>query len=339
MPRAAIIIVTFNSRKFYERLSRSIEALRFRDFQLIVWDNGSRLDQRPLPEDFPTGTTVIQSEENLGFAAANNRAAASVDSEFIVLLNPDAFPEPDWLGELVAAASAWPQAAAIGSTQIMDESPEHFDGVGDCYHAAGIPWRGGYGLPVSELPQGGYETFSPCAAAALYRRGAWRDAGGFEESFFAYCEDVDLGFRLRLAGWTIRQAPKAIVRHVGGGTSGKRSEFAVYHGTRNRLWTYVRNMPIALIIVTLPMHAAMTIAFLAISPFRGTGRATWRGVADGLLGLGAVLRQRRVTQAKRKSSGARIAASLIWTPKYMLRRSAPALVQSSTQKSGNAAGA
>lgn len=327
MPSAAIIIVTFNSRKFYERLSRSIEALRFRDFQLVVWDNGSRPDQQPIKEDFPAGAKIIRSEENIGFAAANNRAADCVDAEFIVLLNPDAFPEPDWLGELIAAAAAWPEAAAIGSTQLMDESPGHFDGAGDCYHAAGIPWRGGYGLPVAQLPPEGYETFSPCAAAALYRRGAWRDAGGFEESYFAYCEDVDLGFRLRLRGWTIRQAPKAIVRHVGGGTSGKRSDFAVYHGTRNRLWTYVRNMPTGLALLTLPLHVAMTLAFISVSPFRGTGSATWRGVRDGLLGLGSILRQRRAIQAKRKSSSSRIAASLTWNPMYMLRRSTPALVR------------
>ena len=136
---------------------------------------------------------------------------------------------------------------------------------------------------------------------------------------------MDLGFRLRLSGWTIRQAPKAIVRHVGGGTSGKRSHFAVYHGTRNRLWTYVRNMPPALAALTLPMHMAMTFAFLAISPFRGTGRSTWKGVVDALRGLDAVMRQRRLIQKMRKASGRQIAAALLWNPAWMLRRSAPVL--------------
>ncbi|MGE3302313.1 MAG: glycosyltransferase family 2 protein [Hyphomonadaceae bacterium] len=317
--RAGIIVVTYNSRAFFPRLKAALEA-QTAPYDLIVWDNASAPAQRPLAEDVPAGARLVQSEENLGFAVANNRAAAMLECEFIVLLNPDAFPELDWLAELIAAAERYPRAAAFGSTQIdaMDET--RFDGLGDCYHAAGIPWRGGYGLARGDAAPREGETFSPCAAAALYRADAWRAAGGFDESFFCYCEDVDLGFRLRLAGHAVMQAPRAIVAHVGGGSSSKRSDFAVFYGTRNRLWTFVKDMPPALFWALLPAHAAMTCAFLCVSPFRGTGKATWRGVAAGLKGLPAIWRARRTLQRQRKTSLAALARALAWSPRAMLRR-------------------
>jgi N-acetylglucosaminyl-diphospho-decaprenol L-rhamnosyltransferase len=321
--RTALVVITYNTRKFFARLFESIAAQTDQNFQLVVWDNGSRKAERPLAADFPDRTVIVQSEENIGFASANNRAAKLVESEFIVLLNPDAFPEPDWLAALVEAAKRWPDAGGVGSSQIMDEDPTRYDGLGDCYHAAGIAWRGGYGWPRRPLLNEGIETFSPCAAAALYRRTAWDAVGGFDEQFFAYCEDVDLGFRLRLAGWRIRQATRAIVRHVGGGASGKRSDVAIFYCTRNRLWTFAKCMPAGLAWLLLPAHVAMTFAFLGISPFRGTGLATWRGVGAALIGIAAVLRTRRDVQRCRKASTVALARAFTWNPIRLVRRHPP----------------
>lgn len=316
--RAGIIVVTYNSRAFYPRLKASIEALKT-PHRLIVIDNASAPDQRPSPPDLPAHAELIQSETNLGFAAGNNFAAGRLDTEFIVLLNPDAFPDPDWLAQLIGAADRHADGGAFGSTQIDAEHEDRFDGLGDCYHAAGVPWRGGYGATRGAPPEEG-ECFSPCAAAALYRAEAWRALGGFDERFFCYCEDVDLGFRLRLAGWRIFQIPDAIVRHVGGGSSGKRSDFAVFYGTRNRLWTFVKDMPGALFWLMLPAHIAVTALFLSVSPFRGTGPATWRGVGAGLKGLPEFLRARRETQKARKASIGVLARALAWSPVAMARR-------------------
>ena len=321
--RVALLVVTFNSRKYFARLSKTISEQTEQGFRLVVWDNGSRAEERPHAEDFPSGAIIVQSEENLGFAAANNRAAELINSEFVVLLNPDAFPEPGWLAALISAANHWPKVGAFGSTQLMDDEPERFDGLGDCYHATGLPWRGGYGWSRCALNKEGFETFSPCAAAALYRREAWREASGFDETFFAYCEDVDLGFRLRLAGWSIRQAPQAVVRHVGGGTTGKRSDFTIFYGTRNRLWTFVKCMPSALLLILMPAHLVMTLVFLFITPFRGTGRATWKGFREALLGIGPIITARRNVQKSRRASTLSIAAALTWNPFAVLRRSPP----------------
>lgn len=322
-PLAAIVVVTFNSRPFFARLRAALEAQTEQRFHLIVWDNASRDAQRPHPADFP-GATIEQSERNLGFAAGNNHAADEVTAPYLFLLNPDAFPEPDWLERLLEAAEAHPEAGAIGATQISAEDPALYDGLGDCLSISGAPWRGGYGWRRDRIEARDGETFSVCGASALYRLAAWRAAGGFDESFFCYGEDVDLGFRLRLMGWTCRQAAAARVHHVGGASSGKRSAFAVYHGTRNRLWTFVKCMPAPLIWLFLPLHLAMSAAFLLVSPFRGTGPATWRGIGDGLKGLKVVWEARKAVQSQRRASIGSIAAALSWSPWAMIRR-APVL--------------
>ena len=319
-PRVVVIVVSFNSRVHFPRLRASLEAQKAR-FDLIVFDNASEPVQKPTLNDFPARALILQSERNLGFAAANNRAASLVKAPYIALLNPDAFPEPDWLSRLLAAAERHPRAGVIGSMQLSAEDPSQYDGLGDCYHASGLAWRGGYGHPLTvEPPQG--EPFSACAAAALYRAEAWREAGGFDESFFCYCEDVDLGFRLRLLGWGVAQAQDAVVAHVGGASSGRRSPFAVVHGTRNRTWTFVKNMPGALFWLLAPAHVAMVLALLLISPLRGVGAPTWRGLCAALAGLGPVWRERRRVQAARKASLGEIAAALTWSPTPALKRAA-----------------
>lgn len=329
----ALIVVTYNSAVHFSRLRKAIDAQTFRNFALIVWDNASRPDQQPSPADLPDGARLVQSEENLGFAAANNRAADLVASKYVALLNPDAFPNANWLETLWTAAESAPHAGAFGSTQIMSEDENRFDGLGDCYHAAGVPWRGGYGWPRRQ-PARTYGTFSACAAAALYRREAWREAQGFDERFFAYCEDVDLGFRLRLLGWPSIQIGGAIVRHVGGASGGgRRSAFAVFHGTRNRLWTFVKCMPGILLWALLPAHILVTVVLLAISPFRGAGRATWRGVWSGLAGLRPILADRRSLHARRKTSLRALAKALTWNPLDMARRAPPKGAQGALQVS------
>ena len=144
------------------------------------------------------------------------------------------------------------------------------------------------------------EVFAPCAAAALYRRAAFEEIGGFDERFFCYFEDVDLGFRLRLRGHRCVYVPDAIVRHVSSALSGYRSDFAVYHGERNAVWTFVKNMPGPLFWFYLPQHLALNLAALGYYPWRGQGRVVWRAKRDAMLGLPAALRERRAVQQQRR---------------------------------------
>jgi GT2 family glycosyltransferase len=218
----------------------------------------------------------------------------------VALLNPDALAEPRWLERLVAAASASP-AAAFASRQMMRGSPGILDGAGDAYHSSGLAWRRRYGAALGAGDLEPREVFSPCAAAALYRAVAWREVGGMDESYFCYFEDVDLGFRMRLAGHSCVYVPDAVVEHVGSATTGGRhSEFAIYHGHRNLVWTFVKDMPGAAFWLLLPLHLALNLVSIAWFALRGRGPALLRAKRDAIAGLPRAWRARRAVQATRR---------------------------------------
>ncbi len=171
--------------------------------------------------------------------------------------------------------------------------------------------------------------FAPCAAAALYRREAFEQAGGFDETYFCYFEDVDLGFRLRLLGHRSLYVHDAVVRHVSSAVSGYRSDFAVYHGERNMVWTFVKDMPAPLFWLYLPQHVALNFAALAYYTWRGQGPAIWRAKRDALRGLGSALRQRALVQRKRRASAKAIRRALSHgvTRPYVARYTSESLVQ------------
>ncbi|RZI97801.1 MAG: glycosyltransferase family 2 protein, partial [Rubrivivax sp.] len=160
-----------------------------------------------------------------------------------------------------------------------------------------------HGQPLSARAQMPGEIFAPCAAAALYRTEVLRELGGFDESYFCYMEDLDLGFRVRLRGHTIRYVPDAVVHHVGSVSSGGRlSDFAVYHGHRNAVWTFVKNMPGALFWLALPLHLAANLAMVLRFVRLGQGRVILRAKRDALRGLRRVWSERRAVQGAREAS-------------------------------------
>lgn len=319
-PLATIIVVTHNSARWRERQMAALAAQTEQRFRLVVVDNASRADERPhvsaLP---PAASCIIQNETNLGFAAANNVGATDAQTPYLVLLNPDAFPEPGWLAALIAAAERHPRAGAIGSTQIRANDESLFDGTGDVMHASGLAYRSNYGCVRGATPPEG-ETFAVCAAAMLLRREAFEAVGGFDARYFCYFEDVDLCFRLRLAGWRIVQSPDAVVAHVGGGVLGARSAFGDFHGARNRLWTFVKDMPAALFWPLFPLHVLASLFAVSAPVLQGRGFAAWRGFIAGFAGLGAMWAARAQIQRKRSANAGDIARALAWNPFVFIRR-------------------
>jgi GT2 family glycosyltransferase len=278
---------------------------------LLVIDNS---EERELQGLELCGMEVLRADGNIGFATGNNLGIATALSDFVVLVNPDAFPDPTWLEYLLDAAARYPECAAFGSLQLFDENPEVLDGLGDAYHPSGVFRREGNGQRRAEYgnlqPR---EIFSPCAAAALYRRDALLAVGGFDEDFFCYGEDVDLGFRLRLAGWKSMLVPDAVVRHVGSASSGgQRSDFASYHGHRNMVWVYVKNMPGLLFRLFLPLHILANIASVIVLSLRGQGKVAWRAKRDAIKGLPKMWKKRKAIQAKRVASIWDILRALSW---------------------------
>lgn len=318
-PVISVIIVNYNSGPRLKRCLAHLQAQSFRNFETLVVDNASTDDS--LVQARGVDFQLIEAGENLGFAAANNLAVKSVRGEWLAFLNPDAYAAPEWLEALIKATSAYPGVDAFGSTQIDDKDRDKVDGAGDVYHAFGLAYRGGFGRPVSGLPPEG-ECFAPCAAASMIRRETFAALGGFYEPFFCYSEDVDLGFRLRLSGGRSVQLRGAIVYHEGSGVTGRRSDFTVYHGHRNRIWTWYLNMPLALLIATAPFHLLLDLALLVQSAARGDGAAYLRGLRDGYGGLARLSAERRRRQQARQASTGEIARAMTWSPLKLLRRAA-----------------
>ena len=294
-----VVIVNKNAGPHLAHALESLERQTIAPQRIIVVDNASddgSLDG--LDARFPS-VEIVRSPENLGFAAANDLAARMCDDcAFVALLNPDAFPEPDWLETLLAAAAAHPECAVFGSRLVLAEDGGTLDGTGDQYHVSGTAWRRDQNAPATvERAEG--ETFSACAAAALYRRDAFLAAGGFDESFFCYYEDTDLAFRLRLAGHGCLYVPGAVARHVGSATTGLLSAFTIYYSSRNQVWVYAKNMPRPLFWLYLPQHLLVNVLTTLSYALKGQGRAALRGKRDALRGLGSVLAQRRRIQAAR----------------------------------------
>lgn len=298
-----VIIVNWNSGRFLQECLRSLSRQALQPDQVLVVDNGSTDDSSKWVGQAP-GYKVVMLGDNLGFAAANNLAIRECRTEYVALLNPDAFPEPDWLENLLVAARANPEVAAFGSRQMMHGVANTLDGMGDIYHFTGLVWRDGHGCPAaSDTDSVVSEIFSPCAGAALYRRDALLAVGGFDEDYFCYVEDVDLGFRLRLAGYRSMYVPGSVVQHVGSAsTGGQRSDFAAYHGHRNLVWTFVKNMPGLLFWLLLPAHLLLNLVSVGLLFCRGQGRVVLRAKKDALKGIPGMWRKRRQIQAKRTAS-------------------------------------
>ena len=299
----AVLIVNWNSRNLLRECLRSLSAQTRPPDRVIIVDNNSSDDSLQVAGDLLNGAEVIRLQENAGFARANNiaaKAAGAVDA--LALLNPDAFPAAGWLAALVSAAESRPDVGSFASRMILETEPEFLDGAGDSYHPSGRAWRNGHRVRAREWPAGDQEVFAPCAAAALYRRTAFEAAGGFDEQYFCYFEDVDLGFRLRLRGLRCVCVHDAVVRHVSSGTTGYRSDFAVYHGERNAVWTFFKDMPGPLLLLYLPQHLALNAAALVYYPLRGQGRVVWRAKLDAVRGLPSILRRRAKVQTMRAVS-------------------------------------
>lgn len=295
----SVIIINYNSQDYLIKcLTHLIEYQTVPPDRVYVVDNAS-IDGFDSIIKASDRVSIIKMPTNVGFAAGNNRALTECQSKYVALLNPDAFPEPDWIENLLTAAKRNPDAAAFGSRQVCYEDTTVLDGIGDSYHLSGFVWRNRHGLRQRPKDMVAQEIFSPCAAAAMYRRTAIEAVGGFDEDYFCYVEDVDLGFRLRLAGYKAIYVPDAVVHHVGSATTGgQRSDFSVYHGHRNMVWTYVKNMPGFLFWLLLPVHLSLNMTTILAFTVRGQFRVIMKAKWDAIKGLPCAWTKRKKIQKK-----------------------------------------
>lgn len=285
--------------------------------EIIVVDNASEDGSIEQAKAHYPDVRYIDAGSNLGFAAANNLAIAATRKPWVALVNPDAFVAEDWLAQLLRAAAANPGASAFSAELIDARDQRLLDGQGDCYHVSGLMWRRKHGQSVNSAPSR-LPFFAPCAASALYQRAAVQDVGGFDEDYFCYIEDVDLGFRLRLAGYQCLHVHAAVCYHVGSGITERESDFSIYHGHRNLVWTYFKNMPSGLFWRYLPQHLVMNLVSVLYYSAKGRPGVILKAKWHALGGLPGQLRKGR---SLRRKAGVDIRAAMAtgWLTPYLHR--------------------
>lgn len=297
LKKIAVIIVNYNGGEIVLRCLEHLRSQTFRPKRVILVDNASQDNSLATIEERFSEVEIISSSTNLGFAAANNLAVKkALDCDWIALLNPDAFPEPDWLENLKNAANQNPDFSFFGSTQFKYGTRDIIDGTGDVYHVSGQTWRRDFGYSIDNAGNKMGEIFSPCAAAALYRRDIFLEVGGFDEKYFCQVEDVDLGFRLRLMGYRCLYVPDAIVWHIGSAFTGKNNRLALYFAHRNMVWTYFKNMPGPLFWRYLPQHLLANVYILVWLSLKGQPLNIFKAKWDAFRQIKKILVERKKIQ-------------------------------------------
>lgn len=289
---------------------RSLESQTVTDFEVIVIDNSGS----GLVRESGVRPRVIANARNVGFGAAVNQALDRSQAPYLAVINDDAVADREWLEALLRDAEAHPRAGMFAS-QVRIAGSKVLDSTGMLIAADGSSKQRGHGQPCAA----GFDADAlfPSGSAALYRREMLQQTGAFDESFFLYCEDSDLGLRARWAGWECRYVPGAIVEHRYSHSAGRASALKAYYVERNRLYTVIKNFPASLL-WRVPFTALARYFWHAVSILQGRGKAAefrsdgqpvWslpllvaRAHLAGLAHLPALLRQRREIFRSRKIS-------------------------------------
>jgi GT2 family glycosyltransferase len=318
----SIIVVNWNRRELLRACLESLVCQQAADFEIIVIDNGSTdgsLDVIAAVARETNGSPPIRwiaNPENRGFCAANNQGFAASDAEFVALLNNDAEAEPGWLAALRSAFDGRPGVGMAASKVLVYEDPGRIDKAGHLMYPDGQNRGRGSG----QLDTGQFdrmeEALWPDGCAAMYRRAMLDEIGGFDEDFFAYADDAELGLRGRIAGWSCLYVPLAVVRHHRGATLGLASARRLELIERNRILLAAKLFPWSLLCLN-GVYYVLRVAASLWATTRGQGEvarfpglqgkfrvaaALLKGNFSALLLLPKILRKRRQVRGFSKLS-------------------------------------
>jgi GT2 family glycosyltransferase len=246
-PTISVVVVNWNRRELLKACLQSLASQTHPDFEVIVVDNGSADGSPALVQEtatsYPVRLRLIANSDNRGFCAANNQGFGASRSELVALLNNDAEADPQWLAALEAAIRSGRDVGMAASKVLVWENPKRIDKAGHLIYPDGQ----NRGRGAGQLDHGQFdqveETLWPDGCAAMYRRAMLDEVGGFDEDFFAYGDDAELGLRGRIAGWKCLYAPGAVARHHRGATLGLGSARRLTLIERNRLLLAVKLFP------------------------------------------------------------------------------------------------
>lgn len=283
--KVTVIIPNYNGKHFLRPCLESLSKQSCQEFETIVVDNHSTDGSTEYMKEFYPNIKVISLDKNRGFSAAVNAGIRQSDTPYVILLNNDTTVDPRFVEALLQAIRQSPRIFSVSSKMIQANHPELIDSAGDLYTLPGWGICRGAGRPVSNYTEAD-EVFSACAGAAIYRRSVFRRIGYFDESHFAYLEDMDIGYRARIFGYENRYCPQAVVRHVGSGTSGsKYNSFKVKLSARNSVWLVYKNMPLLQVILnSLPLAAGYLVKSFFFYRI-GFGKDYVQGLQEGIQNL------------------------------------------------------
>lgn len=304
MSRVSAVVLNYNGRALLEVVLPSLMAQQFADLEVIVVDDCSTDDSLEyLSEVWPGVRVVRAGSGNVGVAAALNAGVRAASGEFVALLNNDLELDPSWCGELVAALDRHREAASVGGKLLNYRRRDLIDSVGDVFTRSATAYPRGGG----EVDRGQYEEeveiFAPTAGAALYRASALETVGSFDESFFAYFEDVDWGLRAQLAGYRSWYVPSAIAYHMGSFTTGGDENPRFYAlKRRNTIALLVKDVPLRFIASNFHRIVAGQALSLVYSVRPKMLRVHLGGIASAARALPGWLKERRRIMRKRAIS-------------------------------------
>ena len=279
--KATIVIPNYNGLAFMEPCMAALERQTCRDFNVLVVDNGSGDGSVEWLRD--RAAPAICLETNTGFSGAVNVGIRAADTPYVILLNNDTEVEPEYVAELLKAIEASPRIFSVSPKMIQMYHRDLMDDGGDMYSIMGWAYQRGVGQEISRYDRPCH-VFAACAGAAIYRRAVFDEIGYFDEMHFAYLEDIDVGYRAKIAGYYNRYCPQAVVYHVGSGTSGsKYNSFKVRLAARNNVYLNYKNMPLPQLLFNgLPIAAGIIGKYLFFKK-RGFEKDYLDGLKEGIL--------------------------------------------------------
>ena len=292
-PLISVVIPNHNGSGFLENCLRSLQSQTYRRMEIIIVDNASRDASLEVARAIAPDAVLLKSDRNLGFAGGVNEAIRHSHGDWVAVLNNDTEVQPDWLAECVRAIGEHPDAAFF-ACRILDLADRgRIYSAGDCYLRAGVGYRRGQERPDRDEFRRESRIFSASGCAALYSRQALEKTGGFDDRFFAYFEDVDLGLRLQTEGYCGYYLPRAEVFHHGAGTSGGEfSPLAVRLRTRNSLLLLFKGLPWKLLFRCLPMIFLAQLSWLVRALAHLRLFSYLRGLGEAVLLAPAAIRER-----------------------------------------------
>lgn len=303
-PRVAVVILNWNGKVLLEQFLPSLGRSSYPNLELVVVDNGSTDHSVSfLQQQYPQIKTIILSE-NLGYAGGYNAALQQVEADYYILLNSDVEVSPGWVEPLIELMETHTNVAASQPKLLSFHHKNKFEyagASGGWIDSLGYPFARGRVLEHCETDHGQYDKAAPIfwasGAAFCVRAKAFHEMNGFDASFFAHQEEIDLCWRLQRKGYQIYSCPQSVVWHVGGSTLPKGNSQKTFLNYRNNLWMLAKNLPFGTLCWVLPIRFALDALAAYKSLFSGDPGYWWAVAKSHFALIGKLIKGFEDTQS------------------------------------------